>query len=1052
MYTLEEAGRAVGHSALMARGRSYVQEGRVTGMTVRKDGESVFAHGEVCGRTGRYAVRFCFQGGTLADASCSCLYFKNQERLCKHVAALMIAANAQLREEEQRSREEMRRQEEKQEQEHIRRQYYVNALIASGGDRRLRSLCETEGEVHLFPILEKKENVLGLGLKIGRERPYVVRNLGDFAECVRRGVRIVYGKGLTFGHSEAEVAEEDRPLFWHIIQLIEGSKTDAQLLLTGAQLDQTMRLLLGRKVLCADGTSAKIVEGDVHMALGLEKKEDGACLHVKADSVLLGSAGAYTFGPQEIRCTFGRQFDSAAALLRVASEYPEGLEIGAEQLNEVCKQVIAPAQKQITVVKGQQLIENRMPLPLSITFYVDMAEKNRLVCRTAFAYSGIEVLPGKHEPSICRDELLENEALRTVRSLFPQRVSPEEFAFSGSDEAIFTLLSDRLHTLERLGQVMIAQRLAQKRVTVRRAMTIGLSPSGTKLLVHADLGGLLQEELDTAYLAYRQKRRFVRLTDGTFLSDEAFEQAAEAAEIAKSLDLSANELQNGAEVPLSRALYLEKTVKMRKGLKLNAPGALTDFVERLENAQKMQMEQPKELHAALRDYQKTGLSWLCALSQAGFGGILADDMGLGKTIQTLAMLLAKKEAGWKVRALVVCPASLQLNWKNEAAHFAPTLRCLALSGGAKERKGQIQREDIELLIVSYDQLRRDVQFYREIRLTHVLLDEAQYIKNAASQAAHAVKTLHAEHRFAMTGTPIENKLSELWSIFDFLMPGYLYSYKKFKERFEAPIVQEGNEEARKNLHLMIAPFILRRMKKDVLADLPEKMEMVMTSEMTPEQRRAYRGCAAQLLRQTRGNSGQERIRMLAGLTRLRQICCDPRLCLEGYAGGSGKLKQTVELMKELANEGHRMLLFSQFTSMLDLLEEELNRAGLSAFKLTGGTDKQERMRLVDAFNGGDAPVFLISLKAGGTGLNLTGADIVIHYDPWWNTAAQNQASDRAYRIGQTRGVEVISMIASDTVEERILHMQEEKQALSDGILEGEENLFTVDADLLRKIL
>ena len=1061
MYTMGEAGKAVGNSAIMARGRAYVQEGRIEAMTVREDGESVFAQGEVCGRTGRYAAHFCFQGGTLANASCSCSYFKNQEKPCKHVAALMIAANAQLRKAELHRQEELRRQEEERrieeeekEREQIRQTYYVNALIASGGNRRLRSFYDAPDEipVRLFPILEKKENALGLELKIGRTRPYVVRNLSEFAERVQRGMRVVYGKELTFGHSEAEVDAADRALFWHIVQMAEGKPAGSQILLTGAQIDQTMRLLLGRDVLTKDGTPVKVTEGGVHMALALEEKENGARLHVRAASVLLGSVGAYTFGPGAIVCTFGREFDSAAALLRVAKEYPDGLEIGKEQLGEVCAQVIAPAQKQITVVKGRKLIENRMPLPLEITFYVDMPQKNRLLCRVAFAYSGIEVLPEAHTPSICRDTLLEREALCAVRTLFPESVSPSEFAFSGEDEAIFALLADKLHTLEQLGQVMIAERLAQKRVSARRAMMVGLSPSGAKLLVRADLGGLSQEELDAAYLAYRQKKRFVRLTDGTFLADEALEQAADAAEMAQSLDLPAEALEKGAEVPMSRGLYLEKAVKARKGMQLHAPDALTDFMERLEMAQKMQMDQPKGLRATLRGYQQTGLSWLCALSEAGFGGILADDMGLGKTIQMLAMLLTEKEAGKKVRALVVCPASLQLNWKSEAARFAPDLRCLVLSGGAKERAEQIGREDVELLIASYDQLRRDVQMYQGIELTHVLLDEAQYIKNAASQAARAVKTLNAAHRFAMTGTPIENRLSELWSIFDFLMPGYLHSYKKFRERFEAPIVQDGSEKAQKNLHLMTAPFILRRMKRDVLDDLPEKTETVMTSEMTPEQRRAYRGCAAQLLRQTKGNSAQERIRMLAGLTRLRQICCDPRLCLEGYTGGSGKLTQTVELVQQLEGEGHRMLLFSQFTSMLDILEEAFNRTGLSCFKLTGDTDKRERMRLVEAFNAGDTSVFLISLKAGGTGLNLTGADVVIHYDPWWNTAAQNQASDRAYRIGQTRGVEVISMIAADTVEERILQMQEEKQALSDGILEGGENLFTVDAELLRKIL
>lgn len=484
------------------------------------------------------------------------------------------------------------------------------------------------------------------------------------------------------------------------------------------------------------------------------------------------------------------------------------------------------------------------------------------------------------------------------------------------------------------------------------------------------------------------------------------------------------------------------------------PKALETWMERLSAAQKTQAEPPRALHAELRPYQKTGLSWLSALSDAGFGGILADDMGLGKTVQTLALLLREMEQGRAVCALVVCPASLQLNWRGEAAKFAPDLPCEVLMGTAAARQKQIEAWHEGILVTSYDQLRRDVMAYAGKPMTHVLLDEAQNIKNAASQAAKAVKTLQAAHRFALTGTPIENRLSELWSIFDFLMPGYLHAYKRFRERFEAPIVQDADEQARQNLHLMVAPFILRRMKQDVLDDLPEKIETVMTSEMTPGQAKVYHAYAEKLMQEAESELAdpQGRMKLLAGLTRLRQLCCDPRLCLEEYAAGSGKLDQLIELAGGLAAQGRRMLIFSQFTSMLALLEEALHDAGLQTLKLTGETDKIERMALVEQFNSGDIPVFLISLKAGGTGLNLTGADVVIHYDPWWNTAARNQATDRAYRIGQTKGVQVFDLIAADTIEERIVLLQQEKKALSDGVLLGEDSLFTVDASALRAIL
>ena len=519
--------------------------------------------------------------------------------------------------------------------------------------------------------------------------------------------------------------------------------------------------------------------------------------------------------------------------------------------------------------------------------------------------------------------------------------------------------------------------------------------------------------------------------------------------------LSAEELAHGANVPLGRAMYLEAALADREEMKLNEPGELRDFVARLDRARETDAEPPAGLRATLRPYQRAGYGWLVAMEAAGFGGILADDMGLGKTVQALAMLLRAKERDGAVRALVVCPASLQLNWQMEAARFAPALRCEVLSGTAAKRRAQIVREDApELLISSSDQLRRDAQAYEGVTFSHVLLDEAQSIKNAASQGARAAKTLLARSRLALTGTPIENRLSELWSIFDFLMPGYLPPYKRFRERYEMPIVQEGDAGARENLRRLVAPFILRRMKADVLADLPEKVETIVGSELTAEQRRLYAAHAAKLAGEldAPGDGPQRRMQILAGLTRLRQLCCDPRLCLEGYAGGSGKLEQCASLCVQAVDEGHRVLLFSQFTTMLDLLAQRLAQEGLRLFLLTGDTPKEERMRLVERFNAGGVDVFLISLKAGGTGLNLTGADVVIHYDPWWNTAAQNQATDRAYRIGQTRGVQVLRLIASGTIEERIAKLQEEKAALSDGILAGDTPAAPLDERTLRALL
>ena len=971
-----------------------------------------------------------------------------------------LNANRQEYERElERQRQEYER--EKQELEERENEAFINQLIQMGEKAHMPA-AQTEGrKIRLYPVLERVDiQTAALEWKVGREgaRAYIVRNPWDFARRMQSGEYYAYGKGLAFAHDRETIDERDWPLLDHALLLAQAMpRQNAQALpLTGALLDQTMRLLLdGMAEIKREGENpirVRVRQGEITPAVAIEKKESGARLCVRAQSVALGLTGAYEFQPGAFVCAFGADFRRIEALLRAAAKRPEGLTIPKKQIAPVCSQIIAPSRA--TVVRGRELVQKHTPMEMAARFYVDTGEGDVLLCRPEWRYGDVRVHPGEDAPHIRRDTFREDHLLARVQQLFPKKMTTWEYAFDGDDDARYELLTTRLHELESAGEVMISDRLARMNVKTSRAMTFGMSRQGAQLLVHADLGGLTQADLDAAYAAYRQKRKYVRLKNGAFLSEDALAQAAQIGQVLDSAGLTAEEAQRGGTMPLERAMYLEQALADREGISLDMPKALETWMERLSAAQKTQAEPPKALRAELRPYQKTGLSWLSALSDAGFGGILADDMGLGKTVQTLALLLREREQGRAVRALVVCPASLQLNWRSEAAKFAPDLPCTVLMGTAAARQKQIEAWQDGLLITSYDQLRRDVLAYADKPMTHVLLDEAQNIKNAASQAAKAAKTLQAAHRFALTGTPIENRLSELWSIFDFLMPGYLHAYKRFRERFEAPIVQDADEQARKNLHLMVAPFILRRMKQDVLDDLPEKIETVMTSEMTPGQAKVYHAHAEKLMQEAESELAdpQGRIKLLAGLTRLRQLCCDPRLCLEGYAAGSGKLDQLLELAGGLAAQGHRMLIFSQFTSMLALLEEALHEAGLQTLKLTGETDKLERMALVEQFNGGDIPVFLISLKAGGTGLNLTGADVVIHYDPWWNTAAQNQATDRAYRIGQTKGVQVFDLIAADTIEERIVLLQQEKKALSDGVLLGEDSLFTVDAAALREIL
>jgi SNF2 family DNA or RNA helicase len=396
-------------------------------------------------------------------------------------------------------------------------------------------------------------------------------------------------------------------------------------------------------------------------------------------------------------------------------------------------------------------------------------------------------------------------------------------------------------------------------------------------------------------------------------------------------------------------------------------------------------------------------------------------------------------------SIVVCPSTLVLNWKAEVEKWCNSMKVLVVKGNALEREKLLEEyKNYDLIITSYDLLKRDVDCYENKNFKYIIADEAQYIKNSTTQNATSLKSLKGETRFALTGTPIENSVAELWSIFDFIMPGYLYNYNKFRKKFEEPILKDEDVNALNRLKKLISPFILRRVKNEVLTELPEKNITVMRNEMEKEQQKIYLSYLAQTKKEVadeiNGNGFEKsKLKILMLLTRLRQICCHPSLFIENYKGESGKLKQCIDLVEEAIEAGHKILIFSSYTSMFEIIEKELNKIDIEYFKLIGKTPVSERIKMVDEFNNSDnVKVFLISLKAGGTGLNLTSADVVIHFDPWWNVSSENQATDRAYRMGQKNSVQVYKLITSNSIEEKINAMQEKKEKLSKDILSTEE--------------
>jgi SNF2 family DNA or RNA helicase len=549
-------------------------------------------------------------------------------------------------------------------------------------------------------------------------------------------------------------------------------------------------------------------------------------------------------------------------------------------------------------------------------------------------------------------------------------------------------------------------------------------------------GAVVREEELRACLEHG--RRLVQLEDGTYAPidpDKVGDVLTRMAEIYATSGMK-------DKLPLSQAGRVQDLLKMVDNAKVSA-SAKTLFAKIEDIDEIPSVAKPRTLKADLRPYQKDGFSWLVFLHELNSGGILADDMGLGKTIQTIALLLWSKSKYKRKLNLVVAPTSVVPNWQREIAKFAPGLKTVVWQGPNRSQNAP-ELEKADVMITSYALLRRDEELLQALDLRYVILDEAQHIKNPMSQTARSAKKLSSERRLALTGTPIENRLSELWSIFDFVSPGLLGQLKTFEERIARPI-DRGDMETAQRLRATIKPFVMRRLKRDVAADLPDKIEQEMIVPLAEEQAKLYKQVLGQVRKSVlseveKKGVSKAQIQILAALTRLRQVACDPRLMklpdTNFEADDSGKLGALREIIDEAVDGNHRVLVFSQFVEMLNHIRAALDADGVQYEYLDGST--KDRIDRVDRFNEDTSvPVFLISLKAGGTGLNLTGADTVVHFDPWWNPAVEDQATDRAHRIGQTKNVNVYKLIAAGTVEEKILELSAKKRELVSNVLSTE---------------
>ena len=540
--------------------------------------------------------------------------------------------------------------------------------------------------------------------------------------------------------------------------------------------------------------------------------------------------------------------------------------------------------------------------------------------------------------------------------------------------------------------------------------------------IDLSFSGIDKSEYQSIFNSYKENKKMHRLKNGNYL-DLRDDNISKALELIESLGI--NDGINNIKISSSKAMYIDKILKENDYKFVKCDNYIESIIQRYNQISKKNYEVPNHLNAKLRDYQVEGYKFLNTLSDFRFGGILADEMGLGKTIQVITFLLSKQNK----KSIVIAPTALIYNWKNEIEKFAPTLKVGLAYKDTKLRQNILEEVNkYDVILTTYGTLKNDIEKYEQISFDFCIIDEAQYIKNPISTNSKVVKKINAKVRFALTGTPIENNLLELWSIFDFIMPGYLYDKSKFQSIFI------NNHKNNSLLKSMVAPFMLRRTKKQVLKELPKKIEQKIFIELTQEHRKVY-NAYIKVIKNKIKELNLDKITVFSYLTKLRQLCLVPNLMVKNYNGKSTKLLVTLNILEQ--SKDKKVLIFSQFTKVLKEIGSELEKNNISYSYLDGSTKAQDRLKLVEEFNTTDKnKVFLISLKAGGTGLNLTSASIVIHFDPWWNPAVEDQASDRAHRIGQKESVNVIKLVTKGTIEEKVIELQESKKELINEILDG----------------
>lgn len=1023
MKITDETIRKICSSTIYKRGMDYFKEGRVHIRKREEDSINAMVDGEQI-----YYVQVKFKNDSVSDCMCTCPYYQTMQSACKHIVAVMKQRKTELDE---------------------------GDGFIDENDRIAANLCRcfesTSNQRERLPVKfcirastqDNRRCIYTVELKLGPDMVSVP--IYRFLNAYITGEKYRIESGLTYSSDKYCFSAADRQVLDRLAEIYQNISAVSPLCANyTTQMtvgDYSIRHIFGilekldfefsvNSVLYSE---MRICDENPDILVDVSVENDIIHICVSESGIALTDDGSFFFYEGDLyRTEFNWQSWFMPIYNSLLSECRTQIRFkGTNAVNFAS--VVLPMIKNRHGVVCHGLEESVVNEKPKFEVYFDKY-KNGIAAVVKAVYGGISFRIPSGPTNDGKIVVRDIEAENTVLDFFKHFEFNDNVYCLENNDILYDFISENMRELSAYAKIYYSD--AFKDIRTERKIDFKSRIAYNEHLDFLETSfetNLTAEEIYGILSAMRLKKKFYRLNDGAFLTLDD-DNITEVLKLIEHIGL------NNTDIDASYKRIAKNNIMFMLGLEngLN-PNIVLDqsFIALRDKIKNIKADIPPELENILREYQKTGVHWLKQLADMGFGGILADDMGLGKTVQVIAFVAAEK---YSEPSLIVAPSALVYNWQSEILKFSPGSSVLIIDGTKDERSEKISDcSDYDFIITSYPLLRRDIDLYKPLHFSCCFIDEAQYIKNANTMNARSVKKINADKRFALTGTPIENSLGELWSIFDFVMPKFLGTGNEFATRYERPAVKDENTDVLTNLKYRIKPFILRRMKKDVLAELPEKMENTMLSDLEDEQKKMYAAFVAQAKNEVIGleKSGEyskNKLRILALLMRLRQICCHPALFDEHYKKDSGKLLMLEELLNTAISGGHRVLVFSQFTSMLEIIKKRLDKLKISYFCLDGSTPAQERTILANRFNDGEGDVFLISLKAGGTGLNLIGADTVIHYDPWWNPAVMDQASDRAYRIGQKKSVQVIKLAARGTIEEKIIQLQERKRSLADGII------------------